>query len=213
MALGTPEKPLDSVSGPIGVMDRTVGREGGQSVIIRNITDAKPAANTKQPKVQLVTKTKATTGGSEARHNRSSVFCDCDVFYRFLDSQRLLHLKKYFQARYFQTYVRMSTHAIWMKICMQAGFESEAFRTFSYVSRYAVVNLGTQSDGSYTVNLSKIPTLDGHESDIAVYIVDGKFKLPVNLPKKMLGPHLAQVTVPDLPPGHWTYLDVYSVVG
>lgn len=132
MAKAWIKKIVDKVKGPLGHIDRTIGREGGFSVSV--------GGRTGDDSIRLGSKKQGTRGGSPARHARAQVYCNCDDNYRAMAPGKKGRLVFWYRKILDKAYLKIDAYHIWMKICLGARLEASAFYCHCYIQRYKVVN-------------------------------------------------------------------------
>lgn len=101
--------PFNGIKNGIGNIDRTVGQEGGLSVLVQNRDSGLVLASKKAP----------TRGGSDLRHKRTVIYCSCDEKWKSLSWDEVKELerqrKEYNAAGGKQIY---TAYHYWMHVCM-----------------------------------------------------------------------------------------------
>jgi len=213
--------PLDSISGTIVGPDRTIGRDVGMASSIRKRVNA--TAGTAQPnlKTQLYATTAPTRGGSQARHTRAEVYCDCDGAYKLLTQEKKVFLKPWWKAATGGSFVSMGPYQIYMKVCLKGILEYQAFLRFSWLSRYLIKNDSSGFWHDKEVILKDIPTfqVDGMDLEVFLLLSTTTKKGTITYAAKMIDYRLvhdvtergeAVVEIPDLQSGSTLLIDVYS---
>ena len=174
MAKGKVKFPLDRIDGTIAGPDRTIGRDVGLASSIRQVVTAR--SGTKQPRLtsQLYATTAPTRGGSQARHTRSQVYCECDGAYKLLSPAKYSYLEPYWMAVTEGGFVHMGGYQVYMKICLKGLAEYDAFLRFSYVQRYRIWNNSDHLWIDEEVILKDIPTFQPDGMDLEVYLLLSK---------------------------------------
>ena len=200
MAIAKAKFPLDEITGILGKVDRSVGREQGLALCISSSPNSSV----------LSKKTKKTTTRSPAQQERAKIYCDCDHGWAALP-----FLKGFYTCTYrkkvqgLSTY-RFSWYLCWMSLCMADAWDENLFVLNSYVNRYVIKNNSGALWSGEKANLIQVNVKTDLGWDVAVKETDYK-----RLPQRTL-PHLIEVPgsvivcLPDMSPGRTIYIDVYS---
>jgi len=169
MSKGKIKFPLSGITGSLLGADRTIGIDPGlASSFARNTTmsknDTKMGYTTK-----LVSQTKATRGGSTARHDRASVYCGCDVSYKGLGNLKQSFIEPWWRTVMNDPNSKMSGYHAFMKCCLKYLKETEAFSNFSYVSRFMIWNNSGVEWVNEPLHFMSIPTFRADGADVAAY--------------------------------------------
>ncbi len=191
---------FSDVRGRLGAIDRTIGREGGLSVNFRMSRHS----------VELVSKKAMTRGGSEARHERSRVYCDCDQEYKTLYETKTDYLNIYYRAAHNLTSWPYSEYMTWMKLCLAARLEKAAFVEFSYFSRYLIANIEGVDWLDKIVRLVNIPVKREDGKDVQIFKLDIDNNILEEIPHKVDAAGSALMKVTMTASGQWFFCDVYS---
>ena len=85
MAIGQPKFPLDDITGVLGQIDRSVGKDGGLALCMG-----------KSPNSTILgVKTKRTTTRSPAQIERAAIYCACDKAWEALSFWKKLYTCTY----------------------------------------------------------------------------------------------------------------------
>lgn len=201
MAKGYTKIPLESTSGSVGNIDRTIGREGGFAV---NFSDA-----TADGSVKIGTKRVMPPGGSEARHDRAASYCACDVRYKMLDFLHRERLCRWFRAAFGVNAWKISPYATWIKVCLLRLPVADYFATSSWWGRWTCFN-DTSADTPpllVTVHGMKRPMRSTLDCVVVLLDVHSAF-IEILLPVSYTADSVS-FWMPVLPAHTRRYLDVY----
>lgn len=191
---------ISQISGTIGGIDRTIGREGGLSANIQ----------TRRTASVMVSKKKATTGGSVARHKRSCDYLGCDTDYKTIGKVKQKYVKIYYQAAWDVIYTRHTNYFLFMKLCLLKVLELEAFKNFSYFSRFLIHNTTGEDWNDKIVILLNIPVFRADGKDCWAHVLDNKDHISYEIPHKVETVGTCSVKINQLPNFNTLVIDVYS---
>lgn len=123
---------LSSVSGRLGSIDRTEGRDGGFSL---NVSD-----NTPDGSVKLGVKTTMPPGGSVARHAQVESYCECDRQYKLLDFLHVDRIVRWWRACKATKAPKYTPYMTWIKVCCLKLPEKEHFARHAWYGRWLCMN-------------------------------------------------------------------------
>lgn len=169
MAKARVKFPLDRITGVLQGADRTIGIDPGLSSSISTNTTMSTADKKAGYTTKLVAQTKATRGGSTARHDRATVYCNCDSAYQQLGYPKISYAQPWWRAVMDDPYAKMSGYHAFMKCCLKYMAETSAFSRFSYVSRYRIFNVTGTDWVNKQVQFLTIPTYQADGQDVEVY--------------------------------------------
>lgn len=200
MAIGQPKFPLDDITGVLGQIDRSVGKDGGLALCMG-----------KSPNSTILgVKTKRTTTRSPAQIERAAIYCACDKAWEALSFWKKLYTCTYRRKVQGKSSKRFSNYLCWMSICLADAWDENLFRMNSYVTRYVIQNTTGTPWTDHKVTLINIPTKTGSGIDLTVQQTDYK-RLPQNIiHHKVNSKGSVIVCLPEMPPGKTIYIDVYS---
>lgn len=221
MAKGRPGKIIDSISGSIQGVDRTIGRDKGFIAVIRKNPTPSKTDKTHGLTVTIAAQKVPNTQGSSARHERTRIYCDCDKFYQGIADQKRLFLLRWWLHVSARAAPQLSNYTVWMKICLKNLIEKDVFMNYAWVSRYSVTNPGPDAWTDQQVQCSNIPTQFPGGSDASAFQLvtvatekDGTMLEPrmiwAQLSLSMTSDHQGLVTIPSLAPGASMLIDIYS---
>ena len=221
MAKARVKFPLNGITGSLQGADRTIGIDPGlASSFAKNTTmgknDTRMGYNTK-----IITQTKATRGGSVARHDRAGVYCDCDGAYKSLGAEKQSYTQLWWRAIMDDPHCQMSDYHAFMKCCLKYMEETAAFSAFSYVSRYRLFNVTGTDWVNKKVRFLSIPTYQVDGQDVQVYqllklttkknrITYDPLMIDMRLVHEVTVRGEALVTIPALKTYDSILVDVYS---
>jgi len=221
MAKARVKFPLSEITGSLQGADRTIGIDPGlSSSMSKNTT---PSANDTRMGygTKLIVQTKATRGGSAARHTRAQVYCDCDGAYQHLGFPKISYAQPWWRAIMDSPNDQMSGYHAYMKCCLKYMAETSAFSRFSYVSRYRIFNTTGTDWTNKQVEFRTIPTYQTDGQDVEVYqllkvttkknnITYDPLMIDMRLTHTVTTRGKAMVTIPSLKTYDSMLADVYS---
>ncbi|MDP2105884.1 MAG: hypothetical protein Q8J76_07805 [Desulfobulbaceae bacterium] len=191
---------ISRVRGRLGAIDRTVGVEGGLSC---NFTERRGG-------MTLTSKKAMTRGGSEARHERSRVYCACDTEYKKMFETKREDLNGYYrQAHDLDTWT-LTDYMTWMKLCLTALPEKAAFREFSWLARYKIQNTSGEIWTDKIVRLIDVDVKRSDGKDLQVFKLDLHKNIISEIDHKIDTPGSTLVKIPFLDIEVSFFADVYS---
>ncbi len=192
--------PVDEVSGRLGAIDRTIGREGGLSVNVRKSRHS----------TQLSVKTAATRGGSSARHERTVIYCACDSEYKEMYETKREYLNSYYRKAHDLDTWTLTAYMTWMKLCLSALPEKAAFKEFSWFARYQIRNDTLEAWTNKIVRLVDISVKRADGKDLQVFRLDMAKNIFLELDHKIDAAGSTLMKIPFLDIGVSFFADVYS---
>jgi len=221
MAKGKIQFPLDKITGTIQGADRTIGVDPGFSSSLRSNTTMSTADKKAGYNTKLVVVTKATTGGSAARHTRAEQYCFCDEAYQILGYPKISYVQPWWRKIMDDQYAQISGYHAFMKCCLKYMAETSAFSRFSYVSRYRIFNKTGTDWVNKQVEFRTIPTYQLDGQDVEVYqllkvttkknrITYDPLMIDMRLTHEVTTRGKALVTIPSLKTYDSMLADVYS---
>lgn len=200
MAIAKSKFPLDEITGVLGQVDRSVGKDGGLALCMGKSSNS----------TILGVKTKRTTTRSPAQIERAAIYCACDKAWESLSFWKKLYTCTYRKKVQGKSTQRFSNYLCWMSICLGNEWDENLFRMNSYVSRYVIQNTSGTTWTDHKVTLINIPTKTAAGIDLTVQQTDYK-RLPQNIiHHKVNSKGSVIVCLPEMPPGKTIYVDVYS---
>jgi len=200
MALGKAKFPIDNITGILGKVDRSVGRESGLALNM-----------SKSPHTTLLSKkTKKTTTRSTGQQARAKTYCDCDHLWPLISLEKRAFLMIYHVQVRNKPSIHMTDYLCWMSLCMTAAWENNLFLLDSYVSRYVIHN---DSGGPWTskqISLISVPVLQADGTDVIIIQTTYKRLPTATLTHRIDTPGKVTVCIPDMAAGETIYIDAYS---
>jgi hypothetical protein len=200
MAVAKARFPLDEITGVLGKVDRSVGREQGLALCISSSPNSSI----------LSKKTKKTTTRSPAQQERAAIYCDCDHGWRDLPFWKGFYTCTYRKKVQGLSTYRFSWYLCWMSLCMADAWNENLFVLNSYVSRYVIKNTSGAPWIGHKITLIDIPTKQANGWDVAIQETDYKRLPQRTLEHKVNAKGSVIVCLPDMTPGRTIYIDVYS---
>ena len=194
---------IDSITGVLGKQDRTVGREGGLSL---NMTD-----NTPDGTVKLGVKKSPTRGGSSERHAVVKAYCTCDRLYKMLDAWRLWRLNLWFRTSQNRNVWTLAAYQTWIKVCRTAWQEKYFFVDYCWWGRWELFNATAADYLNLPVTISGLSASPRDTSDIAVSMLDAKFRIAMILTVTDVGANSVTFVVPRLNRLSPMAIDIYWI--
>lgn len=212
---------MDLITGVLQGVDRTIGRDKGFMLGIKNSPFIKGITDAAGIVVELSARKCPTRGGSAARHLGAEGYCQCDQRFKEFSGIKLDMLNPWWRKISDQPDCTLPSYFCWMKVCLKKLVERDLYVQYSYCSRYWIWNRDAEHWQDKEVILTKIPTHSAGGTDLQAFQLlkiatkkekityDSKmidFELSVNVTT----PGEATVTIPDLQPGASVLVDVYS---
>lgn len=200
MAIATPKFPIKDLTGILGKVDRSVGRD---SAFRLNMSKSPHST-------VLSVKTTKTSTRSPAQIVRSATYCGCDCDWKDITLTKRAFLKIYHsQVRQLPTQ-HMTDYLYWMSLCMAQDWENNLFLLDSYVSRYVIKNDSGGPWISQKVSLINVPILQADGTDVII-VQTTYHRLPITtLAHKIDTIGKVTVCIPDMTAGEIIYIDAYS---
>lgn len=200
MAVAKSKFPIDDITGVLGQVDKSVGKDGALAICM-----------SKNPhSTVLGVKTQRTTTRSPGQIERAAIYCACDKAWEALSFWKKLYTCTYRKKVQGKSTTRFSNYLCWMSICLGDAWDENLFRMNSYVTRYVIKNTSGTTWTDHKVTLINIPTKTDSGIDLTVQQTDYK-RLPLNTLNHKVGvPGSAIVCLPDMWPGQTIYVDIYS---
>lgn len=200
MAIAKPRFPMDELTGILGKVDRSVGREPGLAICISS-----------SPKSSILSvKTQKTSTRSPAQQERAKIYCDCDTRWKALPFWKGFYTCKYRREIQGKSSQRYSWYLCWMSMCMADAWNENLFVLNSYVTRYVIQNTSGAPWSGHKVRLINIPTKQANGWDVAIQETDYKRLPQRTLEHKVDTKGSVILCLPDMAPGRTIYVDVYS---
>lgn len=193
--------PVSSVTGPIGTIDRTLGREGGLAL---NMTD-KTADGT----VKLGVKTAMPPGGSIARHAAVESYCECDRQYGMLDAFHINHLVQWFYTSRQISKRTLTAYMIWIKVCCLHLPEKDYFVHNAWYGRWLLVNDTAADLVNYYATIRGMRIDAQSPLDAVVCILDSTWNVSYIVVPVARGSKTLSFYLPLVPAHSRLFLDVY----
>ncbi|MDP2106504.1 MAG: hypothetical protein Q8J76_10970 [Desulfobulbaceae bacterium] len=186
--------------GMFGKQDRTIGRDKGLSINLQN----------RRAGMVLTTKTAMTRGGSEARHKRSFVYCDCDQEYRAMTKEKRSWLWGYWLNQKGLDRLKSTNYQVWMTMCLAGLFQRKLFKAFSWLARYHIENTTAEAWTNKIVKLLDVSHKLPSGKDLYVHPLTAKYDLLTALDHKVETPGEVLVKIPSLAIGESLLVDMHS---
>lgn len=214
MAKAWAKKILDDLIGPLGHIDRTIGREGGFSTSI--------GGNTSDDSIRIGSKKQGTRGGSPARHARANVYCNCDDQYRAMPAGKKGRIVFWYRKILNTDFIKMDGYHIWMKICLGNRLEASAFYCYCHVQRYLIKNNTPVAWRDQPIDLEGIISSGPGDDDFRLfYLFSSKTErngqiynhgmIDRELSFELVEEGVVRFTSPFCAPYAYYYVDVYSM--
>lgn len=214
MAKGTILELFENWLGPLGKIDRTIGKEGGFSLSLGGATS--------DGSLKLSSKKKGTSGGSPARHERANVYCNCDDNYKAMPIGKKKLLVPWYRKVLDKTYLKTDRYHIWMKICLGGRIEASAFYCYCHLQRYRIFNDTAETWRDQLVDLSGIENSGPDNSNFRLFLLyvskterNGDIyeagMIDRELSFELIEQGVIRYTSPFCDKGAYYFVDVYSL--
>lgn len=198
--IGKAKEPFSGFKGALGAHDRTIGRDRSLAV---NFQDRRTGMNLSVKKVP-------NRSGSQARHDRAKVYCDCDIAYKAPGPTKQAFLKTHWLASRNHTSTKYTNYQIWMKYCLGSLPEASMFMEFSFFSRYYIINLSVNEWENEVIRLLGINNKRSDGKDVQVFKTAPTGEILESIPHHINEAGTADIKVSLEPLGGHMNIDVYS---
>jgi hypothetical protein len=192
------------VSGRIGSIDKTEGRDGGFAL---NMTD-----NTPDGSVKLGVKVAMPPGGSAARHAQVESYCECDRQYKLLDYLHVDRIVRWWRACKATKAPGYAPYMTWIKVCCLKLPEKEFFARHAWYGRWLCLNESENDLVNFFTTLQGMKRPMRNPLDCVVAVISPSHEISVLLLPVASTETSVSFWLPSLPAHSHLFIDVYWLV-